>query len=173
MALEKAAAAIYCSDCQGLSADFAAWKASQKHVPIGSVLIAIISSEHSMRMRKDPYALWLYLMKLGAAAGCHQRPDRSFFFHGWQFPVCARCTGVLAGQLVGFPIAIKKNISTLTTVLCCETTMLDWSLQYSGVKKSTNKRRLVTGLLGGFGLAVIYVNIIRFVIKKIKRGAKT
>ena len=140
---------------------------------LGSVLIAIISSEHSMRMRKDPYALWLYLMKLGASAGCHQRPDRSFFFHGWQFPVCARCTGVLAGQLVGFPIAIKKNITTLTAVLCCETTMLDWSLQYSGVKKSTNKRRLVTGLLGGFGLAVIYVNIIRFVIKKIKRGAKT
>lgn len=119
-----------------------------------------------MRTRKGPYALWLYLMKLGAAAGCHQRPDRSFFFHGWQFPVCTRCTGVLAGQLVGFPIAIKKNISTLTAVLCCETTMLDWSLQYSGVKKSTNKRRLVTGLLGGFGLAVIYVNIIRFVIKR-------
>ena len=127
----------------------------------------------SMRTRKDPYALWLYLMKLGASAGCHQRPDRSFFFHGWQFPVCARCTGVLAGQLAGFPLAIKKNISALTAVLCCETTMLDWLLQYSGVKKSTNKRRLVTGLLGGFGLAVIYVNIIRFVIKKIKRGAKT
>lgn len=123
-------------------------------------------------MRKDPYALWLYLMKLGASAGCHQRPDRSFFFHGWQFPVCARCTGVLAGQLVGIPIAIKKNISTLTAVLCCETTMLDWSLQYSGVKKSTNKRRLVTGLLGGFGLAVIYVNIIRFVIKKDKNGSE-
>mgnify|MGYP001230849027 FL=1 len=120
-------------------------------------------------MRKDPYALWLYLMKLGASAGCH----RSFFFHGWQFPVCARCTGVLAGQLVGFPIAIKKNITTLTAVLCCETTMLDWSLQYTGVKKSTNKRRLITGLLGGFGLAVAYVGIIRFVIKKIKRGAKT
>lgn len=86
--------------------------------------------------------------------------------------MCARCTGVLAGQLVGFPIAIKKNISTLTAVLCCETTMLDWSLQYSGVKKSTNKRRLVTGLLGGFGLAVIYVNIIRFVIKKDKKGSE-
>ena len=96
----------------------------------------------------------------------------SFFFHGWQFPVCARCTGVLAGQLIGFPLAIKKNISALTAVLCCETTMLDWSLQYSGVKKSTNKRRLVTGLLGGFGLAVIYVNIIRFVIKKDKKGRK-
>lgn len=87
--------------------------------------------------------------------------------------MCARCTGVLAGQLIGFPLAVKKNISALTAVLCSETTMLDWLLQYTGVKKSTNKRRLVTGLLGGFGLAVIYVNIIRFVIKKIKRGAKT
>src|SRR4051812_167741 len=25
---------------------------------------------------------------------CHQRPDRSFFWQGHQFPVCARCTGI-------------------------------------------------------------------------------
>jgi uncharacterized membrane protein len=25
---------------------------------------------------------------------CHQRPERSFFFDGHQFPVCARCTGL-------------------------------------------------------------------------------
>ena len=57
---------------------------SKSTAPIGSVLIAIISSEHSMRMRKDPYALWLYLMKLGASAGCHQTPrtEASFFTAG-------------------------------------------------------------------------------------------
>ena len=157
MALEKAAAAIYCSDCQGLSADFAAWKASQKHVPIGYAPIATISSGHENEKRP------ICAVALSYEAWCVGR----------LFPVCARCTGVLAGQLIGFPLAVKKNISALTAVLCCETTMLDWLLQYTGVKKSTNKRRLVTGLLGGFGLAVIYVNIIRFVIKKIKRGAKT
>ena len=64
-------------------------KQVKKHAPIGSVLIAIISSEHSMIMRKDPYALWLYLMKLGASAGCHQRPDRSFFFTAGSF-LCAQ-----------------------------------------------------------------------------------
>lgn len=31
--------------------------------------------------------------------GCHQRADRSFHFHGRQFPICARCTGELAGIL--------------------------------------------------------------------------
>lgn len=164
MALEKAAAAIYCSDCQGLSADFAAWKASQKHVPIGYAPIATISSGHENEKRP------ICAVALSYEAWCVGRlsptPRQKLLFHGWQFPVCARCTGVLAGQLIGFPLAVKKNISALTAVLCCETTMLDWLLQYTGVKKSTNKRRLITGLLGGFGLAVAYVGIIRFVIKR-------
>jgi uncharacterized membrane protein len=31
---------------------------------------------------------------------CHQRPERSFFVDGYQFPVCARCTGLyLSGAL--------------------------------------------------------------------------
>lgn len=25
--------------------------------------------------------------------GCHRRPERSFFYKGRQFPICARCTG--------------------------------------------------------------------------------
>ncbi|HJB51594.1 MAG TPA: DUF2085 domain-containing protein, partial [Candidatus Oscillibacter pullicola] len=30
--------------------------------------------------------------------GCHCRPDRSFHFRdGTPFPICARCTGELAG----------------------------------------------------------------------------
>ena len=29
--------------------------------------------------------------------GCHQMATRSFFFKGFQFPLCARCTGILVG----------------------------------------------------------------------------
>ena len=40
---------------------------------------------------------------------CHQRPERSFFLDGDQFPVCARCTGLYvsaAAGLVGW-VAVK------------------------------------------------------------------
>jgi len=32
---------------------------------------------------------------------CHQRPERSFFLEGQQFPVCARCTGLYVSGVVG------------------------------------------------------------------------
>ena len=32
---------------------------------------------------------------------CHQRPDRSFFWDGQQFPVCARCTGLYLSAAIG------------------------------------------------------------------------
>jgi uncharacterized membrane protein len=38
-----------------------------------------------------------------AAGGliCHQMPERSFFWDGHQFPVCARCTGLYASAAIG------------------------------------------------------------------------
>ena len=43
--------------------------------------------------------LWRWLPIL---FGCHCRPDRSFHFRdGTPFPICARCTGELAGILAG------------------------------------------------------------------------
>ncbi len=44
----------------------------------------------------------LLIALIFAAGGliCHQRPERSFFLDGQQFPVCARCTGLyLSGAL--------------------------------------------------------------------------
>ena len=50
--------------------------------------------------------IWLRLMEIGRRAGCHQMEERSFSFRGYQFPVCARCTGVLLGQLLAIPLLI-------------------------------------------------------------------
>ena len=33
---------------------------------------------------------------------CHQLPERSFFWDGRQYPVCARCTGLYLSGLAGF-----------------------------------------------------------------------
>lgn len=38
--------------------------------------------------------------------------------------------------------------------------LTDWSLQYFGIKESTNSRRFVTGLIGGFGLNTLKLKIL-------------
>ena len=88
---------------------------------------------------------------IGHTLGCHQRPERSFFFHGKQFPVCARCTGVFLGECISlFSFRfIKLGIPLL--LLFCGVMFLDWLIQALAIRKSTNLRRLVTGLLCGYG----------------------
>lgn len=105
--------------------------------------------------------IWLKAMKAGEICGCHQRADRSFFINGWQFPVCARCTGVIIGQAAGSFVCMRKKIPLYASAICCEATLLDWSLQQAGIKPSTNLRRLVTGFLGGFGLTAVYAESFR------------
>ena len=87
---------------------------------------------------------------LGRFLGCHQRPDRSFFIRGKQFPVCARCTGLFVGECVGFVCyrLIKPPIAVL--LVFCGLMFLDWLVQYLRIRESTNTRRFITGLLCGY-----------------------
>lgn len=113
--------------------------------------------------------IWLKLMDWGEAAGCHQMPERSFFIGGWQFPVCARCTGVMIGQILGLMICIRRRVSLRTALICCLCTLTDWLVQRLGIKDSTNKRRLITGILGGIGTMAVYTAAIRRVFSFLKR----
>lgn len=92
-------------------------------------------------------------MVFGQASGCHQLPERSFFFRGKQFPVCARCTGVYLGQAVAL-LSVKWLRPPLWVVpLFCGIMLADWGVQALKWRESTNIRRLITGLLCGYGLA--------------------
>lgn len=111
--------------------------------------------------------LWVKAMECGARYGCHQRADRSFFLGQWQFPVCARCTGVMIGHFIGFHLALKKRISSWAAVCFCEVMLADWVLQALRIKESTNGRRLVTGIAGGIGTAVLYAMMLKRIFSKI------
>ena len=113
--------------------------------------------------------LWVKAMECGARYGCHQRADRSFFLGCWQFPVCARCTGVMIGHFIGFHLALKKRISSWAAVCFCEVMLADWVLQAVGIRESTNGRRLVTGIAGGIGTTVLYFSAIRSVISRVRK----
>lgn len=76
--------------------------------------------------------------------GCHQIPERSFFIKGYQFPVCARCTGIVIGHffvLTMAPIHIfSKKISILMIPL-----IIDGTTQYFTRYESNNVKRVLTG----------------------------
>lgn len=105
------------------------------------------------------------LQEVGDRSGCHQIPERSFCIKGYTFPVCARCTGVTAGQLAAvvlFPFGILVPWWAAAALLFLMG--LDWLIQYAGIKESNNIRRLITGICGGFGLFSIYLHILRLLI---------
>lgn len=84
--------------------------------------------------------------------GCHQIPERSFFISGYQFPVCARCTGIIVGYIIS---AIYTIIFTDLGMVLSLTLLLpmavDGSLQLFTNYLSNNIKRFITGLLAGFG----------------------
>jgi uncharacterized membrane protein len=100
--------------------------------------------------------IWLKLMRFGEKMGCHQMADRSFFFKGYQFPVCARCTGVILGELIAIICLFFVKLEWWICLLFLVPMAVDWGLQFLRIVQSTNIRRLITGTLGGFGLTYVY-----------------
>lgn len=98
--------------------------------------------------------------ELGRLSGCHQMPERSFFYKSKQFPVCARCTGAFIGYFLGGAIYKIVSIPIWLAITFCIIMFVDWFLQKTEIIGSTNIRRLITGLLCGFGLMQIYIRAI-------------
>ena len=114
----------------------------------------------------EKYNKWLRLMKIGNFLGCHQKPERSFFFKGYQFPVCARCTGVIISSIIAFFFFFLKKVPLAIFTFMSLTMLTDWLLQYLNIKKSTNKRRFITGLIGGFGWSTIQFSFYKAIYNK-------
>ena len=96
--------------------------------------------------------MWLWFWNLGKKLGCHQLPERSFFWNGYQFPVCARCTGVYLGELIALFGHFLIGSCWRIDLLFCLIMLLDWTIQFLHIRASTNPRRLVSGLLCGYGM---------------------
>lgn len=109
---------------------------------------------------------WIKIMQFGEWLGCHQIPERSFFCAGYQFPVCARCTGVIISSIIATLVFNKKMISLDTAFGMSSIMLADWLIQHYGIKESTNARRLITGLIGGYGCTTIQLYGYKYVWSK-------
>ncbi|ERJ13234.1 DUF2085 domain-containing protein [Haloplasma contractile] len=85
---------------------------------------------------------------------CHQIPSRSFFYKGKQFPICARCTGLLIGYILFIPIAFLIGFKGYMILLILPM-VIDGSIQSRTRYESKNGIRLITGILGG--IAILYM----------------
>lgn len=109
--------------------------------------------------------IWLKAMKIANKyCGCHQIAERSFFFHGYQFPLCTRCTGIAVGYFGAFLMAIfQLTIPIWICLLFIFPLIIDGGLQFLFSIMSNNIRRFITGLFFGIGSIQLIVNMLIFI----------
>ena len=101
--------------------------------------------------------IWIKLMNIGSRLGCHQMPERSFFYKGYQFPVCARCTGLINGYFLGVLIYFIKDLNWKNAIILCIPLLLDGGSQYLNWRISNQVLRLITGILCGIGIMFLEI----------------
>ena len=98
---------------------------------------------------------WLYKW-LPIIFGCHCRDDRSFHYHGKKFPICSRCTGELIGILLCAITGFFWLPGTLASFILLLPLLADGCIQLKTAYESTNFRRIITGILFGYGLCSLF-----------------
>ncbi len=89
-------------------------------------------------------------------------PERSFFVGGYQFPLCARCTGILVGHIIGL-ILLPIHVFGLIWGLLMIPMVLDGGIQYLTSYRSNNIRRFLTGLLYGVSFISFIHSLFHFI----------
>jgi uncharacterized membrane protein len=96
---------------------------------------------------------------------CHRLPERSFFYKGKQFPVCARCTGIYIGYISIFIFAIfRVHFSVLCSVILFLPSVVDGLTQALCNRESNNLLRLITGIMFGVGISSFMAILAKHII---------
>lgn len=122
-----------------------------------------------------PPGLWEKARIIGYAL-CHQLPQRSFFFHEHQSPLCARCTGMYLGFMLSvvFLIVRRRYRAARLPTVAVVSMMIGFItiMGIDGVNSTisiipgapqlyhtTNIHRIVTGTLFGMSMAMLFLPI--------------
>lgn len=97
--------------------------------------------------------------------GCHQMPERSFFVLGYQLPVCARCTGIMLGEIIATIGVLFFLPRFLLCIIVMVPMLIDGTVQYRTKYVSNNTKRFFSGLLFGYGFVSSILVVIHYLIK--------
>ena len=128
---------------------------------VGFSMFSFISIDSSL------HAFYPFL-KISYGRVCHQAPFKSFSVNGWQFLVCARCTGIYLGAFLGMllftpPIA-KYILSGYKYFVAFSLLMLLDAVTNNFIFTEYNK---TTAFLTGYLFSFFTVN---FVILELRRN---
>lgn len=102
-----------------------------------------------------------FLFEIGSHL-CHQKSERSFFIREHQFPFCARCSGIIFGVLIGLMFSLLVQWENFyLMILLLIPMVIDGLFQKYTSYLSNNKKRLLSGLLFGFGYICIFMALYR------------
>lgn len=88
--------------------------------------------------------------------GCHGIPERCLIIKGKRMKICARCLGANLGHIISFALFIFWLLpSWYWGIIGLSILLFDWALQTYFNIMSNKYRRVVTGIIGGFGVGVL------------------
>jgi uncharacterized membrane protein len=116
---------------------------------VGVVVLAPVLRAHGeIALSQVIYAVFHF--------ACHQMPERSFQIEGFPLAICARCTGLYVGGLLG--VLAYPFVRALThtdapdrmwLILSVVPTTVDFALGFFGIWENTHWSRFLTALLAG------------------------
>ncbi len=138
----------------------------------GFLFVGIPAVIVSLFIVVTPPGLWEKARLIGYAL-CHQLPQRSFFFDGYQSPLCARCTGMYLGFLIGLAFLIIRrrthSARLPTTAIIAVLIGFITIMGIDGINSTisiipgapqlyhtTNVHRIVTGSLFGLAMCMLF-----------------
>ena len=143
----------------------------------------------SLFIAATPPGLWDKARLIGYAL-CHQLPDRSFFIHEHQTPLCARCTGMYLGFLTGLAFLIIRRrthaarmpSTSIVSALIGFITIMGIDGLNSTISvipgapqlyHTTNIHRIVTGSLFGLAMCMLFFPVFSTAIWRQPSGERS
>ena len=137
-----------------------------------------VTQKNNVASRRDQR--WIFWMEFcGKYARCHQMPERSFFLGSYQFPLCARCTGIMLGRVLAVllfpflnipvpfaPFVIPLEVSLIVLPLLLLPLAIDGLTQRFTKYESNNLKRVITGILWGYSTVTLILTGIVYLIAK-------
>jgi uncharacterized membrane protein len=97
---------------------------------------------------------------------CHGIPSRCLLLFGVPMPICARCTAIYGGLIVGALLSglmpdMRERTARIVVALAALPMAIDGGTQLIRLRESTNELRLETGLVAGIAIALWALTAVR------------